>query len=158
MGPLFLGLLFSHGLMLREIGDSETIGRNWLLLAILVTFATDCGAFLVGKTIGHHAMAPNISPGKTWEGAFGGLLCAIASAIGLGTLFDLSTAPWHYLLIGISIGSVAQLGDLAESRLKRFAGLKNSGDLLPGHGGLLDRLDSLIFTIPLVYYLAILIK
>ena len=158
MGPLILGLLFSHGLMLREVGDSTDVGRSWLLLAISATFATDSGAFLIGQTLGHHLMAPTISPGKTWEGALGGLLCAIGTAIGLGALFDLSTSLWHYAIIGSTIGIMAQLGDLAESRLKRAAGLKDSGGILPGHGGMLDRLDSIVFTLPLVYYLAVLVE
>jgi phosphatidate cytidylyltransferase len=97
-------------------------------------------------------MASRISPGKTWEGAVGGLVAGVAATIALVALLDgLPTVWWAASLLGLAIGSISQVGDLAESKLKRMASVKNSGKLIPGHGGLLDRLDSLVLIFPLVY-------
>ena len=135
------------------------MGRNWLILALFCTFATDTGAYLVGRAIGRRPMAPSISPNKTWEGAAGGFLAAIAAAVLLDYLLNLGLARdqwnWQAPLIGATVGLVAQAGDLLESRLKRLSQVKDSGGLMPGHGGLLDRLDSLLLTLPAAYYLAV---
>ncbi len=188
-GPLYVGFLLAHVLALAQVGenffyanptafdflsfpdDSYSLGRNWVLFALLTTFATDTGAYLVGRAIGRHPMAPGISPNKTWEGAVGGFIGAIIAALllerllnlGLGTpglTGDLSGVwsqawNWQPLLIGATVGIVAQLGDLLESKLKRLSQVKDAGGLMPGHGGLLDRLDSLLITIPVVYYLLV---
>jgi phosphatidate cytidylyltransferase len=128
-------------------------GLEWLILAFAATFALDTGAYAVGRLVGKHKMAPSISPGKTWEGASGGLFAAIGATIALAALFgDITTATWQAALLGAGIGVVGQIGDLAESKLKRIARVKDSGTLIPGHGGLLDRLDSLVLVFPLVYY------
>jgi len=150
LGPVYVGFLLSHGLLLREFGN---FGREWLLFALLVTFATDTGAFLTGRRVGRHRMAPAISPNKTWEGAIGGLVLAVLAALALGLLLDLGLARWQQGLIGATVGVVSQLGDLAESTFKRVAQVKDAGSIIPGHGGILDRLDSLVFSIPSVYYL-----
>ena len=163
-GPLYLGFLLAHVLLLVQVGDaggSYELGRNWLLFALLVTFATDTGAYLTGRAIGRHPMAPSISPNKTWEGAVGGFVGAIVAAVLLDQFFNLGLAPtnwftawnWQPPLIGATVGIVAQAGDLLESKLKRLSQVKDAGSLIPGHGGLLDRLDSLLITIPAVYYL-----
>ena len=152
-GPVYVGFLLSHGLALRELDG----GRDWLLFALLTTFATDTGALFTGKAVGRHPLAPAISPGKTWEGAVGGLAGAVGAAAGLAALLDLGTPVWRAALVGVAVGAAAQLGDLAESRLKRASGVKDAGGILPGHGGLLDRLDSIVFTLPLVYYLVALV-
>ena len=182
VGPLYLGWLLAHVLLLVQVGDNYAggdlgnylgvggdlgrgdgyeLGRNWLLLALLTTFATDTGAYLVGRAIGRHPMAPSISPNKTWEGAIGGFVGAIAAALLVGQFFNLGLSPaawnWQLPLIGATVGIAAQAGDLLESRLKRLAQVKDAGSLMPGHGGLLDRLDSLLLTIPVVYYLVILL-
>jgi phosphatidate cytidylyltransferase len=156
-GPLYVGLLLSHALMLREAGDGLYDGRNWLLYALLVTFATDTGAFFTGKALGRHKMVPAISPGKTWEGAVGGLVWAVAASVTLAALLDLSMSVGWQVSLGLILGVAAQLGDLTESLLKRKAGVKDAGALLPGHGGLLDRMDSLVVTLPVTYYLISLI-
>lgn len=153
IGPVLLGFTLAHALMLRELDDIADPGRDWLLLALLVTFATDTGAYLTGRSIGAHKMAPSISPNKTWEGAIGGLLWAVAVAAALGSLIELSVPLWQLAMIGSIVGVVAQLGDLAESSLKRYVGVKDTGTILPGHGGALDRLDSIVFVLPVVYYL-----
>jgi len=127
-------------------------GFQWLLLAFLITFATDTGAYAVGKIFGSRRMAPSISPGKTWEGAIGGVVAGIGATVSLVTLQDLPLSTWSALWLGAAAAVVSQFGDLMESKLKRLAGVKDSGRLIPGHGGLLDRLDSLVLVFPLVYY------
>jgi phosphatidate cytidylyltransferase len=146
---LYIGLPLATIVLLRE----GPFGLQWLILAFAATFALDTGAYAVGRLIGKHKLAPSISPGKTWEGAAGGLLAATGATIGLVALFgDITTAYWQAALLGAGIGVVGQVGDLAESKLKRIARVKDSGILIPGHGGLLDRLDSLVLVFPLVYY------
>ena len=162
IAPICLGFLLSHALLIN--GTHVLMpGEKWLFLVIIVTFATDTGAFLTGKFIGKHKLAPTISPGKTWEGAAGGIIWAIASALIINYIVT-STSDLTYNtlgnstglimlgLLGVNIGVIAQCGDLCESILKRKAGVKNSSSLLPGHGGILDRLDSIVFTIPVMYY------
>ena len=162
LGPIYVGFLLSHTLMLREIsvpglfeGSSTNIGIDWLLFALLVTFAVDTGAYMVGRSVGRHAMAPSISPNKTWEGSVGGFVSAVVAAMALGQVLDLNIAVWQQAVIGAVVGVVAQWGDLLESKLKRIADVKDAGSIIPGHGGLLDRLDSLLFTLPAVYYLIV---
>ena len=160
-GPLYVGFLLSHALPLREVGQATDgagdMGRLWLLLTVLVTFAADTGAFLVGRTVGHRViksgMAPRISPAKTWEGAVGGFVAAVAAAVALGLLFGLDVLWWQAAVIGATVGIVAQCGDLLESALKRMSNVKDAGSIIPGHGGILDRLDSIVFSLPAVYYL-----
>ena len=152
-GPVYVGFLLSHALVLREAGGTPDSGRLWLLLALLVTFATDTGAFFVGRTVGRHRMAPKISPAKTWEGAAGGFAAATGAAIALGLLLDLGIVLWQVAVIGATVGVVSQLGDLLESALKRLSNVKDAGSIIPGHGGILDRLDSMVISLPAVYYL-----
>lgn len=128
-------------------------GRLWLLYLLLVTKMTDVGAYFTGKQWGRHKLAPAISPNKTWEGAVGGLICAIATSLVLAAFlppqyFHLSLTA--ALILGAVLSIVAQYGDLAESLLKRDGGVKDSS-ALPGLGGLLDVVDSLVFTAPLLY-------
>ena len=154
-GPVFAGFLLAHTLVLRNIGESSDVGRDWLLLALLVIFANDTGAFLVGSTLGRHRMAPSISPTKTWEGAVGGLVWAVAAAVVLGLLFDVSPPRWQLIIIGATVGVLSQWGDLLESKVKRVSNVKDAGSIIPGHGGVLDRLDSVVISIPAVYYLLV---
>lgn len=129
----------------------------WLTLTVfLLVWSADTFAYFVGKAIGKHPLAPKVSPKKTWEGAVGGAVGAIVVAAVLRlTLLDF--LPWgHLLVVALVCGALSQIGDLAESKMKRAVGAKDSGTLLPGHGGLLDRLDALILAVPLVYvYLAL---
>ena len=180
-GPVYVGFLLAHVLLLAQVGEVffyldplafnpevgptvYELGRNWLLFALLTNFATDSGAYFVGRAIGRHPMAPVTSPNKTWEGAAGGFLCAVIAAflldrvlyLGFGpTAWDGAWAAWNWqpVVIGATVGIASQFGDLLESRLKRISQVKDSGFLVPGHGGALDRLDSLLITIPAVYYL-----
>jgi phosphatidate cytidylyltransferase len=155
VGALYVGWMLSYWLNLRGLED----GRNWVYLAMLTTFANDTGAFFIGRARGKHRLAPAISAAKTWEGAIGGLICAILAAIIIAMLLNLISPftfkYWQITLLGFLVSLFAQLGDLVESLLKRNMGVKESGDLLPGHGGILDRFDSLIFVGAVVYYYVI---
>jgi len=150
-GVLYVGWLLGYWLSLRILPD----GRGWVYLAMFTTFANDTSAFFIGRAWGKRKLIP-ISPAKTWEGALGGLLIAIVVAVAISRipiLFSLSPLKyWQAVLLGCLISLFAQLGDLVESLLKRNMMVKESGKLLPGHGGILDRFDSLIFTGVVVYY------
>jgi phosphatidate cytidylyltransferase len=154
MGPIYVGFFLGHGLVLRDLGPFGDEGRNWLLLAVLVTFASDTGAYLVGRAVGRHAMAPSISPAKTWEGSVGGFVCAALVALALGQLLNFDVRLWQVAVTGAAVGVLAQCGDLLESKLKRLSETKDAGSIILGHGGVLDRLDSIVISIPAVYYLA----
>ena len=149
LGVAYVSLPLATVVLTRE----GTAGIAWLALAIGATFATDTGAYAIGRAIGRHKMAPRISPGKTWEGAAGGLVAAVAATVAIVAIAGgLTNAFWQAAALGTGIGVVGQMGDLLESKLKRLAGVKDSGVLIPGHGGMLDRLDSLVLVFPLVYY------
>lgn len=121
------------------------------LTLFLLIWATDTAAYVVGKNLGRRPLAPAISPKKTWEGTLGGLFGALLVAVVL-KLTVLAFLPWlHVLVVAVICGGFSQLGDLYESRLKRSVEVKDSGGVLPGHGGLLDRFDAMIFAAPLVY-------
>jgi phosphatidate cytidylyltransferase len=123
----------------------------WLVIMLMVvTWGMDTAAYAVGKTMGRHKLCPTISPGKTVEGAVAALVAAMALSAALGYWLRLPLA--HAVILGAMIGIVGQIGDLFESMLKRRAGVKDSGSLLPGHGGLLDRFDSLLFAAPLAFF------
>jgi len=152
--------MLSYWLNLRGLAD----GRDWVYLAMLTTFANDTGAYFIGRARGKHKLAPTISPAKTWEGAIGGLISAISAAIVIAIVLRLISirlgTPFVFeycqiILLGFLVGLFAQLGDLVESLLKRNMGVKEAGNLLPGHGGILDRFDSLIFVGTIVYYYVI---
>lgn len=147
-GVMYVGWVMGHFVLLRDLG----YGRELILLVLFCTFATDTSAFLVGRSWGKRRLAPDISPGKTWEGAMAGLIGALASCAVLVYIFRLPIPFGHIVALGALIGIISQIGDLSESVLKRSAGVKDSGSLIPGHGGILDRLDSLVFTVPLIYY------
>jgi len=155
VGALYVGWMLSYWLNLRGLED----GRNWVFLVMLTTFANDTGAFFIGRAKGKRRLTPAISPSKTWEGALGGLICAILAAIVitmvLNQISPFTFKYWQIILLGFLVGLFAQLGDLVESLLKRNMGVKESGNLLPGHGGILDRFDSLIFVGAVVYYYVI---
>jgi len=147
-GILYMGWLLSYFVLLRGLAQ----GREWTILAVFATFACDTAAYFVGRAWGRHKLAPAISPGKTWEGAVGGLLGAVVATVALDLILGLSQGYLRACILGLIIGVFAQLGDLAESLLKRSTGVKDASRLIPGHGGMLDRLDSIVFTGVIVYY------
>ncbi len=153
-GVLYVGFMLSHLLLLRGMGEGTgwDLGLKWVSLAFFCTWAADTFAYFVGVAIGKRKLAPKISPGKSIEGVVGGVLGAVITGLLWGPVAGIS--GWHGALIGFVISVVSVLGDLAESALKRYAGVKDSGNLLPGHGGVLDRFDSSLFVLPLVYYIA----
>jgi phosphatidate cytidylyltransferase len=153
-GILYIGWMLSYWVQLRGLED----GRELVFLAMFTTFASDTSAFFIGRTWGKHALVPAISSGKTWEGAIGGLLSSIAASFIISVIFTLPFSYWQIALVGLIISVFAQLGDLVESLLKRNTGVKDASKLIPGHGGILDRLDSLIFTGVIVYYFVELAK
>ena len=150
-GVLYIGWLLSHYVALRNVAD----GRDWVFLAIFCTFASDISAYLVGRTIGRHKMAPYISPNKTWEGAAGGVIGSIIISLVVVLISGLSIGWWGAVILGILISIIGQLGDLVKSLFKRNMEVKDSGNVLPGHGGFLDRMDSIAFAGAVVYYLVI---
>lgn len=152
-GILYVGWLLSYLVALRGLDG----GRNWVFLALFTTWASDTAAFFIGRKLGGHKLAPNISPGKTWEGTMGGIVGAIIMSILFftPTPFRLPLVYWQAIGLSILVSIFGQVGDLVESLLKRNMGVKDSGTLLPGHGGILDRMDSIIFAGIVVYYYVI---
>jgi len=155
-GVLYVGYLASHLVLLRELpiaaGLDYAVGGSFVFLAFLVTWAGDTGAYIVGSAIGKRPLLPRVSAKKTVEGAAGGMVFAIAGAVVARYTFagylDLTQA----MILGVAAGSISQIGDLFESLIKRDADVKDTSGLIPGHGGVLDRFDGLLFTAPLLYY------
>ncbi|PRX33638.1 phosphatidate cytidylyltransferase [Orenia metallireducens] len=151
-GVFYVAGLFSHLILLYnlELSNGKGIGTLFVWLPILATWITDTGAYFTGMNFGKSPLAPKISPKKTIEGAVGGLTFSIALTMIISVY--LGFGYLHGIVLGILIALFAQLGDLSESVFKRDANIKDSGDIIPGHGGILDRIDSLLFTLPVVYY------
>ena len=147
IGALYLGWPLSLALVLWQ----DYQGPEWVLVVILGAFATDTGAFFTGRAIGRRPLAPTISPGKTQEGAVGGFIAGLAAVVGLALLLDLPVSMAEAVVLGALVAVAGQVGDLVESKIKRSAGAKDAGGLIPGHGGMLDRLDSVVFVIVVVY-------
>jgi len=147
-GVLYVGWLGSYLIPLRQLDDEG----QWVFLAVFAAFANDTGAYFVGMAVGHTPLAPRISPSKTVEGSLGGLICGAAAVPALSYALGLDVDAGLLIPLAVLVPVAAQLGDLAESLLKRSAGVKDAGVLVPGHGGVLDRLDSLLFVVPMVYY------
>jgi phosphatidate cytidylyltransferase len=148
VGIVYVAFFLGHLILIRGWKN----GVTWTLFVLSVVFAGDTAAYYVGKAFGSHKLSPSISPGKTVEGAVGGL----AANLVVGALFAqcwLSELDWSWVMgLAVLLGIMGQIGDLAESVLKRSVGSKDSGRLLPGHGGVLDRIDGLLFATPVLYY------
>jgi phosphatidate cytidylyltransferase len=150
---LLIAFPFSLAVRLGAIPGS---GRKLLLFALCITWAADTTAYFAGRAFGKHPLAPHISPKKTWEGSIAGLAGSLAVAYAFHFWL---TIPLPHLLAMATLGNIAgQMGDLLESACKRSAGVKDSGGLLPGHGGILDRIDALILCIPLIWYYLVLVN
>ena len=168
LGAVYVGWLFSyltllHGMqpgMIRFSGANipllippiaHTTPGEWLVIFVSAcTWMSDTGALFFGKAFGRHKMAPNVSPGKTWEGSLGGVLTSLLTGAALGWWLHLPMV--HALGLAALCAIAGQIGDLCESVLKRDLGVKDFGAVLPGHGGILDRIDSMLFSAPLAYY------
>jgi phosphatidate cytidylyltransferase len=148
MGVLYIGLTLSYLLQIRRLPE----GTLLIFFLFFVTWAGDTGAYILGKSIGRHALAPVISPKKTYEGLAGGLALACVTALVARGWFLPAFSFMDCIALAVMLTVVGLIGDLAESAIKRSAGFKDSGALIPGHGGMLDRLDSLLFTGPALYY------
>jgi phosphatidate cytidylyltransferase len=151
-GAAYVGVLFPYFAMLRNCPG----GVNWVIAVVLLAVASDTGAYFVGRRMGRRKLAEKVSPNKTVEGAVGGLIATIAAGLILSRVFALMPAStWHtgaVIFFSAMISILAQLGDLACSAFKRAAGVKDSGWIFPGHGGLLDRTCSLVFAMVFTYY------
>jgi len=145
MGPFYICLPLAFLAIIARLPQ----GHMWVFFILAVIFAGDTCSFYSGRLLGRHKLTP-ISPAKTWEGALGGLTANVVSA-GIFGLFFPSLSLMPIMVLGIIIGISGQVGDLAESMLKRMSNIKDSGKILPGHGGILDRIDSLLFAIPVLY-------
>jgi phosphatidate cytidylyltransferase len=142
-----------HDLAPQPAAFSAPAGHHWLLFGLMVNWIGDTGAYYIGKNFGRHKMAPMVSPGKTWEGAAASAVTGVVFALIYLPLAIPGTPLWIAALIALAANFAGQVGDLAESAIKRGAGVKDSGALLPGHGGMLDRVDSSLFALPVVYSL-----
>ena len=146
-GFLYIPLLLSSLILMRNAGD----GMRWILLLLCIVFSADTAALYTGTLIGRHKLAPAISPGKTVEGSIGGLTIALLIGL-LAKQLLLPALPWAATIgFCLVVGVAGQLGDLFESALKRASNVKDSGSILPGHGGVLDRIDALLFAAPVAY-------
>jgi phosphatidate cytidylyltransferase len=145
-----LGVLYIFG-SLRSAIELQAVNRHWLMFALLLSWSGDTAAFYVGRAWGRHKLAPQVSPAKSWEGAFASVVGGVlAGAIYAHYLLP-ATPLALVLALGVAGNVAGQAGDLCESALKRGAGVKDSGSLLPGHGGWLDRIDASLFSVPVVY-------
>lgn len=157
-GIILVGWLGGHFLLVRRV---EHMAWQWTMLAMIATWIADSGAYLVGKflagsLIGKHKLSPHLSPNKTIEGYIGGIVLGTIITIALGNYFGLPLV--RALILGLFASAVSPLGDLGISLIKREAGVKDSGVLFPGHGGALDRVDSLVWSVTIAYYLANLVS
>lgn len=148
-GPLYLGAGMSTLALLKKHGGDD--GPGFVVLTLMLSWLSDTGAYFAGRFLGKHKLYEAVSPKKTVEGAIGGLFGSVGGAV-LGSFFYLKSLPVvHGVVLGLVAGALGQLGDLGESLLKRSTGVKDSGGIVPGHGGILDRVDALLVTASLTY-------
>ncbi len=170
---LYIGLPLAHMTLIRGHGDDDVsswiqsvnnlsvgsppaAGLAWLVLIVAITWMTDSAAYLGGRALGRTKLAPTLSPGKTIEGALSGAIVGGLTAVGAAALLGLPIPLYAAAVTGLLISSLGQAGDLVESLIKRDLGIKDMGNLIPGHGGILDRIDALLFTLPAGFYLMLL--
>ncbi|SHK12179.1 phosphatidate cytidylyltransferase [Hymenobacter psychrotolerans DSM 18569] len=159
VGVALLGLLYvSLPMSLLSVVAFNDLGYDYrrVLALLLLVWSSDIGAYAAGKTFGKHKLAPKISPGKTWEGAIGGFLLTLAMGWAMGYLLPELSLTYRLVVAGV-VAVFGPLGDLAESMLKRSVGVKDSGRIMPGHGGLLDRFDAFLFILPVLALLQLLL-
>lgn len=153
-GALYIGTMLGQALALRLLPE----GLLWVFMSLAVTMLNDTFAYFVGIAAGKHKIWPRLSPKKSWEGTIGGWIAAAITGYAIAAFTAIPLAPWAGALVGLMGGVLALLGDLTISMLKRQVGAKDSGRIMPGHGGMLDRLDSLLFVIPFIHQVALLVQ
>lgn len=152
-GLLYVPLLMSVLPLFKKAGQID-----WITVILCMAFFSDTLAYFVGRAIGKHKLYPAVSPGKSIEGSFGGIAGSCIAAVGVGSLWLIPSMPiWHAVILGVVASACGQMGDLVESLLKRTFGVKDSSRILPGHGGMLDRIDALLFVAPVAFYYVTLI-
>jgi phosphatidate cytidylyltransferase len=149
-GICYVNWLLGYTFWLRDL----EAGREWILLLVSVTWLGETAAYLVGSTMGRHKLAPTISPRKTVEGSLAQLVMSVLAALGARATFFPALSLEDAIVVGLLLGVVGQAGDLLESAIKRSVGTKDTGQLIPGHGGMLDRVDSLLINTPVLFYYA----
>ena len=149
-GILTLGMIYV-GVGFHYLVQARSVGLTTLLYLLLIVWSTDSGAYLIGRKIGQHKFAPRLSPNKTWEGSLGGIIVAVIISLIWILIFPQKYGIFSMLFLTVILSIGDELGDLIESALKRFYGVKDSGKILPGHGGILDRFDSLLLVLPLAH-------
>ncbi len=150
LGICYVNWLLGYTFWLRDLDA----GVEWILLLVSVTWLGETAAYLVGSTLGRHKLAPVISPRKTIEGAVAQLVASVLAALGARAVFFPALSLVNAIVVGVLLGVSGQIGDLIESAIKRSAGTKDTGRLIPGHGGMLDRIDSLLVNTPVLFYYA----
>jgi len=148
LGVCYVNWLLGHAISLRALPD----GVHWILLLVWVTWIGETAAYAVGSLVGRHKLAPGISPGKTVEGAVAQLAASLLAALTAGGWLFPGLRVWDAVAVGVLLGVLGQVGDLVESALKRSVGTKDTGNVIPGHGGILDRIDGLLFNAPVLFY------
>lgn len=152
IGFILLGA-FYVGMGFHYLIETRSAGIEWIVYCLLVVWTTDSGAYFVGRKLGKNKLWPEISPKKTIEGFVGGIVIAVIFAVGMQMITPFMNGYVSLILITIFASIIGQMGDLVESAIKRHYGVKDSGNILPGHGGILDRFDSLLFVVPLLHFL-----
>lgn len=147
MATLYIGMGFYYFIETREAG-----GVVYIFYALFIIWATDSGAYFIGRAFGRNKLSPEISPNKTIEGFIGGIFCAVLVAVAFVLFTNIDASMFKLVFITIFLSIFGQVGDLVESALKRHYNVKDSGTILPGHGGILDRFDSLLFVLPLIHF------
>ncbi|MFO8091398.1 MAG: phosphatidate cytidylyltransferase [Desulfatiglandaceae bacterium] len=147
LGPVYICI----PLALLVLIDIQPFGHMWIFFLLVVVFATDTGAFYTGRTWGKHKLYKSVSPNKTWEGTVGGFFTGTAAGVLFAAYTGIHPINAALFIVAALVGTAGQLGDLIESMLKRNHGVKDSGNLLPGHGGMLDRMDSILGAAPVLY-------
>jgi len=148
LGVCYINWLLGHAISLRALPD----GVHWVLLLVWVTWIGETAAYTVGSLVGRHKLAPGISPGKTVEGAVAQLAASLLAALTAGGWLFPGLRLRDAVAVGVLLGVLGQVGDLVESALKRSVGTKDTGHVIPGHGGILDRIDGLLFNAPVLFY------
>jgi phosphatidate cytidylyltransferase len=145
---IYVPMLLAHLPLLKGGGKPY-----WLIVALCTAFFADTVAYFFGRAFGKHKLYPAVSPKKTWEGSVGGVIGSVLATVGVGSLWTIPELPvLHAIALGVLASFVGQSGDLVESMIKRTFGVKDSSNILPGHGGMLDRIDAMLFVAPVVYY------